>query len=465
MTGALGDYRSLFRTACLRRFPRAGKWVPLVAACGAALAVLLAQLVHAGVRGQARAGTGTACGLLLFGVLICFMPGAVLLNTPANARLLPRARRRLVEITVALWACALMLFVAFTGLWHVMPLAGAYIIGLTLVCGGRLVGTFFLWFALVPYRVISEPATDALTTTPMTVAGMVIVFALGAYALRALFPNGGERHFRRAAALKTGVMPLGAAATPAARVSWPGLWLHAQAMRQALRAGDPGSLLLYVLGPSAHWTVAAVPALVMLAVGVGGKAALVAYARPYLRPMMPILFIVLALFLLLLVLMAAQMMQRMRATRTEQALVRLAARSPAAPDFNRRLGAALAASVLLGWSMLACVLLLLMALAGANANGLFLTSGLCSLFGLPLVGALLRDFARDDERRRAGVASWFAFTTTVSVVGAYALHRAFGLPYWPTLIVSANALGAALAMWRWRRMLRAPVAFPACRLA
>jgi hypothetical protein len=465
MNPALGDYRALFRTACLRRFPNARKWVAAGMACGAALAVLVARLANATAREQAMAGGAAAAGVLLFGALLCFMPGAVLLNTPANARLLPRARRRLVEMTIALWTGALILFVGLTGLWHVLPLAGGYIIGLTLICSGRPAGTFIVLFALVPYRSLPAAASDALTSTPATVAGMGLVFALGAYALRSLFPNGGERHFNRVAAQQAGIAQVRAAAKPAARVSKLGSWLHAQAMRRDLRAGDPGRLLLHVLGASAHWTVVAVPALVMLAIGLASRAALVAYARPYLRHMMPVLFIILALFLLVQVVMAGQVVQRMRATRTEQALVRLAARSPATSGFNRRLGAALASGILLGCSMLSCVLLLLMALAGGNANGLFLAGALCSLFGLPLVAPLLRDFAHDDERRAVGVAGWFAVTTLASVAGAYALHGVFGLPYWPTLIATANSLGAALAMWRWRRMLRAPVAFPAGRLA
>jgi hypothetical protein len=465
VNAALDDYRALFRTASLRRFQKARKWVPAGMACGAALAVLVAHTAHATARGQAMAAAGGASCVLLFCVLVGFMPGAVLLNTPANARLLPRARRRMVEMTLALWACALILLVAFTGLWHAMPLAGAYIIGLTLVCGGRPAGSFIVFFAMVPFRLLPAELTDALSSTPATVAGMGIVFALGAYALRSLFPNGGERHFNRVAAQQAGIAQPKGAVKPAARASRLGSWLHVRALRRELRAGDPGRLLLHVLGPSAHWTVVTVPALVMLAIGLAGRAALVAYARPYLRHVMPVLFIILALFLLLQVVMAGQVVQRMRATRTEQALVRLAARSPATSGFNRRLGAALASGILLGCSMLSCVLLLLMALAGGNANGLFLAVALCSLFGLPLVAPLLRDFAHDDERRAVGVAGWFAVTTLASVAGAYALHGVFGLPYWPTLIATANSLGAALAMWRWRRMLRAPVAFPAGRLA
>jgi len=194
---------------------------------------------------------------------------------------------------------------------------------------------------------------------------------------------------------------------------------------------------------------------------------------------------------LLLAMMQAQFLvagPALRRTRREQALLRLVPGAPGTAQLNRALGRSwagqqlllLAAAVLLGLAL--CALLDPQGLAHLGALRPLAYAALALPFG-PLL--LWRDWARVPVQDglyllvllalaaaelALAAAAWWAFGLLGGAGDAAGAAPAGGgllvAQRWPlALLASGLIVSAALLPWLWRRLMRAPVAWPGGRLA
>ena len=106
MNAALQDYRAIWRAAILVRDRSALRTLYLVAGAVGACGAILVVLGDLSVLKTLRFMTAIAFMALALIWTFLFMPGAIRLNSPINAWLLPRQRRRLLEMTAAYWLVA-----------------------------------------------------------------------------------------------------------------------------------------------------------------------------------------------------------------------------------------------------------------------------------------------------------------------------------------------------------------------
>ncbi|GAB3426777.1 hypothetical protein NX773_20605 [Massilia solisilvae] len=467
MTAALGAYRAAW-SAAFTGGTRGKRMFPIAAGVAALLFAAGGMLRHAPPMEVLRLGLAAAAGTALFGALLYFIPGAVLLNTPANARLVPGMRRRLVEMTAAGWLLGSVLVAGLAGWLSLAPLVMMYLIGLSLMRAGHQWGiALFLPATMFGgiQRSLSPDMLGILASNAGFVCEMLLLALVAAYALGQLYPKGGDRHFggRRGQemAIERSLRKVAQPVTPAL----PGR-VFSWGLRRDCRRRRMLSLILHVLGPSAHWSAGLIMGLLVLAVGIGVKATIVFWASgAVIASVGGAGLQLLAALTMAQAAVAEQIVARIGAARTEQALFRLAPASPPAAAFNRLLGAALASRVLLNLLTLASVIAIVAALMGTPAEVAVSLAAVCSMAGLPLVGIVLGDYARNRGAYEPGVALSFLLISAPAVLAAFAAWHWGGLAFWPSLLVASNALGALFAAWRWKRMRKAPVAFPARRMS
>jgi hypothetical protein len=469
----------------MRERPLQGKrWLGLSLWGVLVLLLVLQSLVH----GSARQPLSLLC-MLVTGACISlwwqrYVSNAQRQNLPANAVLVPRLRARLMTLTALLWlGCTLLLSgVCWLGFGHF----GYAFVGF----GGALLllaGMVLLrWLALVPallsistmlgihhpydamadgIAALGEPVASAL--------GLLVLAPAGACVLRAVFPHGGERHWaawRRigpdAAAAAQGGLP----ARDGAR-SLSALWdrgylalLRRDCARAAVVAASPGTagrMLLYALGPRAHWTGALLNAVVLAMAGAAigwynaGRAAGAAVTWGPL---------VLILWLLPVTMHVAALRLAMHARRAEQALLRLAPAAPPAHRWNLVLGRALLRQLVLVWTAALAGMLAADVAQGRGWHPSIATM-IASTVGLLAGADVLRDYARVPAPARQS-----GYGPMLMVLAAMAAPVAFGSwlaqpPHAALAALALAACGLARTAWRWRRMRAAPPAYPAGRLA
>ena len=137
MNAALRDYRTIWRAAILLRDPGAMRTLYLVAGAVATCGAVLIVLGDLSVLKTLRFMTAIAFMGLAFIWTFVFVPGSVRMNSPINAWLLPRQRRRLLEMTAAYWLVATLGVTFGLGDWVVLPLVASGGVGLTLLMAGN----------------------------------------------------------------------------------------------------------------------------------------------------------------------------------------------------------------------------------------------------------------------------------------------------------------------------------------
>ncbi|MGV7206761.1 hypothetical protein ACLB1G_02775 [Oxalobacteraceae bacterium A2-2] len=479
-------YWQLLQQPMRERALQGKPWLGLFLWCLLVLLLVLQSLVH----GSARRPLSMVC-ILVTGAAISlwwqrYVSNAQRQNLPANAVLVPHLRARLMKLTALLWlGCTLLLAaVCWLGFGHF----GYAFVGF----GGALLllaGMAWLrWLALVPALLsistmlgVHQPydamadAIAALGEPVASAAGLLALAATGAYLLRAIFPHGGERHWstwRR----------IGQAATAAAKGELPArdgarslstLWDRGylallrrdcaltRTAAGASASGTAGRMLLYALGPRAHWSGAVLSSVVLATAG-----AALGWYQSTRGPGAPMIWspVILVMWLLPVPMHVAAVRLAMHEKRAEQALLRLAPVAPAAQGWNRQLGHALLRQLVLVWavglaSMLAADLALGRGLHPAVSTVVAATVGV-------LVGAgILRDYAAAPApARQAGYGPAPAVLVTLAAPVAFGqwldhpLHLALAG-------MALAACGLARMAMRWRRMCAAPPAFPAGRLA
>jgi hypothetical protein len=403
-----------------------------------------------------------------------YVPGSVLLNTASNARLLPRQRRRLMQMTGAGWlACTLAFALVFDN-WATLPLVGAYLIGLPLLLTGHRQAAPFVFLSCgwpMLTRTVLPGWLVAAISSPASVAVLcALLLPVGAYALRLLYPDGGDAHLdQRGEQVKRiqRFSALGASGTcegggPTGKGI---LRVYALALRRDCRRADPATLLMHALGPAAHWSawVGGIAAILVIS---GGMRFMLAWGvSDKLEDVLKVVAGVgMSSLSALTVFCTAQFSQQLRRTRGEQALLRLTPLAGDAALLNRRLAGQLLKGALCNWTMISASILAATALIVGDPHALLRQFALCCLGGQVALLGLLGDYAGDGGWHLM-LALRAALLAACEAAIAVGLDWVLGTTVWPWLMVMALA-GAAFQLRRsWRAMLAAPVAFPAGRMA
>ena len=423
----------------------------------------------------AGAGLRVAVGGAMMGWLLYFVPGAVKLNTPAVARLVPRLRRRLIESTVLAWICVIA-FATLVSLGTklspalVLLATGTWIAAYGLGQSGHRAGSW-MQVAFAGVFFFSQRWPPALVDGIQHGVGFAIAFllmlAFAAYALQHMFMDGGDRHYvaRVAQALQLERTTVDGQFRERRQGRFDAS-LYRWVLARDSAARDSARLLVHLLGARNHWVNRAVVLVAILALAGVALFLMHARANAATQALVRDLGWLFALPLLLGALFDTEKRNmRIKDTAGEQALLRMAPPLPAgASAFNRKVALALLRTALVEWAMLAGTVLCLGVMTGASAGNLFTQACLCCLT-LPLVGATLRDHAH-----RSGLLGWrllvgFALSLTGSLALGLAVERVSGLPYPVGAALVSMALAAALVARAFRRAESAPYAFPAGRLA
>jgi len=481
MNAALQDARIIWRTATTQREPQAMRTFGMVAAAAAACMAILFILGAMGGKLDgmevARLLVGCATLWLMLVWTFAFVPGAIRMNSPINARLLPRQRRRLVQMTMAYCLLATAGIAFGIGNWMALPAAALGTLGLMLLSAGNkhvvtllVVGGNWPWLA----RVALPPAWGDVATgnAAMAVLGALVLPA-AVWTLRWLYPAGGDAYLERRADQLKRVSRFDQCgdekqALPDGMAGWSNLSFYFVALRcdlrQSRRRADPAAMLMHALGPMAHWTAWIGAIAVMLLVGGGARIALARLHGSDVQALVGLMATVApALLALTVVFSTAQYGQQLRRTRAEQALLRLSPLAGDAALLNRRLATRMLRQALAIWAVLTMAVLAVTFFIGAGPDALLRQLGLCSLAGQAAMVGLLGDYAGSGGwsltlgLRAGGAALVQAFV-------AIGLGRLTGTTAWPWLAALPLVVCAVWLRFDWRRMLAAPPAFPAGRI-
>lgn len=472
MSPRAAQYRMLWRAALGAASPRTPAillWsTVLVTTVSAGLAWKLAGAVTA-----LGWGAGTLAVLMLFAWGTLFTTSAVELNTPANARLVPGARARMIELTAGVWCGAMALLAAS------LLLLAHERTGLVLVWVTTLTLATALGFAgLKSTMILGVPAfigpvvkdflpAPLLAALAHPVAPWVVLALLppvGLAAAHAILPQAGERHWERMAARRKVEAALqGRYSSFEGWPEWMQRALQRLSRRRAARRGTR-SLLMLALGPDARaltfsFLVGGMFSLGMIILltktGVLGRHGEVFRVFDWRMA---------SLVMLLFLFQVAAMPAALARTRGEQAMLRLAPAMPVArAGFNRLVAAGQLWQACWLWIIVSGGALLLAWMAGGDAAVLLEQGALCCMT-LPALALVLRDHARPPRYSAFLLALAALGLSLVGPVIGVLAARLLGLPGWPSATAAALVLAAVLLRLRWRLALDAPVAFPAGRL-
>lgn len=393
--------------------------------------------------------------------------GAVRQDTPANARLVPRLRVRAMQLVGAFWIMFTLSIMLALGqgfghpaLWGAA--AAAWLLGGAMVRVGLQYG-MLLMFASFMVLLLPHPAILLMQELAATAAGTAVcglwIVLLGWFGKRALFP-GGDRHFDQRAAVEKGVRQAQGTHTANTRSS-----LYAMELGRVSRdRNSAGELVLHALGPGAHWSVSAKMLALLAAVLIAGRVLIEATAADS-RTLAPFVggFIIMPL-LLTFAAIPQRIVGRAGASVGEQALLRLAPVVPRAGQYNREIAGALLRRALGEWAIVTVALVAVTGAVNAHPDISLLQFAVCCL-AMPLMTVVLRDYAREPALRMSYM--YLAAIYLVLSAGAayFAMLRTSVVPVTVVSIVLGLGATALLAASRRRKMIAAPVAFPAGRLA
>jgi hypothetical protein len=460
------DVRRIWTVATAQRNPQGVKWggrLALLLGLALAMAKLAGLLPRTGFwKGELLVAAGWFA-LMWMGL---FLPASVLMNSAPNARLVPRLRRRLLQMGAGSWAIVTVGSTLAFGSWGAFPLFAAYTLGVLLERAGirsaaSLVVLAPLW-PLLSDR-LPAPLVQAVTSTSGLLALSVLSVLAAAWGLLRLYPAGGDRHLDGRGQL---VERVGRTRNPEIARSRNPAWLNGLTYLPALQrdclVARPGTLLLHALGPVVHWS-AWIPAMAIILLFTLALSAFLAFGDVAMPPNIAhgVLGTVLVVLNSLVMLGSAKFVQAMRTTQGEQALLRLTPLAGDAALLNRRLADAITKAALLDWVMVTAVLLTAAWVAGADAAILLRQFALSCLGAMLAATGLLGDFARS-----LPAASWRQFLMIVLLGGGGAALQwmALGSLFW-LVFALASMMGTAVLLGAARsRMIAAPPAYPAERI-
>lgn len=466
MSTVLADFGLIWRNAVAPRMLRK----VFVAVC-AAMAIGAGMLVYQNSGGRLLPRDTLLVSLPWFflGMLywLDLVSGAVRQDTPANARLVPRLRRRAMQLVGSCWLVFVLLITLALGsafgnpvLWAAA--AAGWLLGSAMVRTGFQSGMVFMslpfMLMLLPHEAIPAVRYFAGTAAGITACALWIglVAWLGA---RTLFPRG-DRHFDQRVVVEKGVRQSQGTHTANMRSS-----LYATDLARASRTRtSAGELVLHALGPGAHWSVSAKMFAMLAAALVAGRVLIEAMAADS-RTLAPFVggFIIMPL-LLSFAAIPQRIVGRASASQGEQALLRLAPVVPRMDQYNRALASALLRRALGEWAIVTVALVAVTGAVDAHPSITLLQFAACCL-AMPLMTIVLRDYARAPALRMAYM--YLAALYLVLSAGAayYAMLHASVVPVAVVSFILGVGATAYLAASRRRAMVEAPVAFPAGRMA
>jgi hypothetical protein len=415
---------------------------------------------------------GVAAGWLGFIWMMLFVPASILLNSPANAQLVPRQRRRLVQMAAAGWLLVTAGLTFAGAEWAALPAIGLTLIGFALVRAGRneAAPLFVLglnWPSLSRH-VLPPAVVEAVASDAGLLALSALLLPAGAWALRTMYPAGGDTHLARRGEQ---VMRAGwfdrqawASAGEGGRLSrWTTANVYRVMLQLALRRPRAGAMLMHALGPLAHWSAWIGSMAVMLLISAGLRLMLVWRGEAALRHFLdgPV-GAGLGTMAFFVALGTAAFSQQIRKTSGEQSLLRLTPLAGNAALLNRRLAVELLKGALRNWAVLTSVIVLAVLLLGGG-DMVAREVALCLLAGQVSTLGLLGDFAEDGgwTVSRAVQAGLLA---AGELLAALVLAKASGTSIWAWVALIAVVAGAWQLRRSWRRMLAAAPAFPAGRM-
>lgn len=416
-------------------------------------------------------------------------------NTPINARLVPKLRTRLMQTTGTLWAAtslgfAALLAIHFGHFIQIWVAVGVILISIaSLFRAPRWLGLLYYVFVMYAiYSLVHMPAIAGFNSLvhmpaiagfiagkPLALVGAIILMLLiGMFVLRWLLPNGGDQHWRlqdrltkMRAAYKLGLGGAGVWEDSSWIRRVTAFGYTAALRRDCARTTPSGRLLAYVFGPDCHWGIYVYQA---------GAMALIALATWLFNifiPGFPFLLLAKPLVMMLAVVVplisANTLASRMYQTRREQALLLLAPRSPQKTHLNRVLAKIFLGQFLFGWIFYCtCAVAFRLAFEGGGAEMAFETIAYLTVV-LVYAGLPLRDYARmsaPTAPRNASVLALLMAPAMLLLPILFAVQKMeYFLPILSTFGVVFLIASAVITRFRWRRMIAAPVAFPAGRLA
>lgn len=472
---ALRDYRAIWRVTVQEQDAVVGYPIRMLLVTLVFAFVLMAALSgpgpHAGIPvAIVRGLVGVATAWLAATGIVLFTSSAVLLNSMANAKLLPRQRRRLIQMGGAWWLLTVIGSGAAFASWTVLLLAGLFVPLFTASRAGARRLSYILPVAInLPGFLLPRlPPPDLAIHWPAMAAVALLDLALAAWLLDWLYPAGGDRHARAYAQRRDLIRDL-------ARRTWwtqPGggrvglvgtPWLYARTLRRDCRKADPGALLLHACGPTVHWSTWLIAMALLLAAALAAHFVLPWSERrwhAFLVTDSPLFGVILPSVSAFVTSAYGQALDR---THGEQGLLRL---SPLAGDaglLNRRLGKRMLRIALLSWAAVAGAIMLTTLVLLPEPDLLLRQLALSCLAGQAGMMGVLRDVARGE------VWDGPLLLQALGLTAALAL-AAFGLGWltdsMPWLWMTVLSVGAAVFRLRrdWRRMLAAKPAYPAGRL-
>lgn len=468
MNARLRQYWILWRAAMAHSSARANAllgWCLAVAALGG-----LAAAIALGGEARVRAWCAPFM-VLLIGWGSTFVRGAVRLNTPSNAKLVPQMRARLAELSFAVWflglaAIAACPFADTPGMAYAVVWGGLLTLGMGLSAAGHGLGVVLIFGSVfMPSAKRLLPWLQEAASSPWFLAAVVALFVpAGLAATAAMFPQGGERHWRMQAHRERWVSTRPGDRGDSPFLKPPGTWFAAALRRASVRRA-PRSLLLHALGLGPGRADFLCGSLLMFVLGLIALGLVRLAGSPGVQEASADLGWALASILLIMPAVQAEIpLRAMPATGAEQSLLRLAPLMPgAAPAFNRLLGRALVAQALADWALVSLLAFTLAWLSGASAAMLLVQACICCM-GLSMTVTGLGDHARRRPLRGPLRLVLGAGAVLLCTAGGFALRAAFGIPAMPAATVIALVLTAFLATARWRTMAQAPFAFPAGRM-
>ncbi len=479
MNAALQDFRMIWRAAAAQRDARGVRMLLLLlGAVGTCAAIFLASGAAMGSLDALRAarllvGFGTLALVLVWTFL--FVPGSIRMNSPVNAWLLPRQRRRLLQMTMAYWLPATAGISFGIGHWIAVPAAALSVLGLALLCAGNkyvvnllVLGGNWPWLS----RLVLPPAwADAATGRAAALVLGILVIPAAVWALRWLYPARGDAYLARRDDQIRRVGHFDHCGENRQPVPDGAVWnsnlaFYLVALRRDARRADPAAMLMHALGPAAHWTAWIGGMVTFLIIGVVGRVVLewsqAAGAQWFFGWMTDggpaVLSVAIALS-------TAQYGQQLRRTPGEQALLRLTPVAGDAALLNRRLATRVLRQALGCWAVLTVVVLGVSLLLDAGPDALLRQFALCTLAGQVAMMGLLGDYAHGTGGWHLMLGLRAAALAAVQALVAVGLGRLTGTTPWPWLIEIALAVCLVQLRLDWKRMLAAPPAFPAGRLA
>ena len=479
MNAALQDFRMIWRAAAAQREAQAVRTLGLgLGAVGLCAAILTASAAAMGTLGTVqglRLLIGFASLALVLVWSFLFVPGSIRMNSPANAWLLPRQRRRMLQMTTAYWLFVTVALGFAIGHWIGVPAVALSVLGLALLCAGNkhvvillVLGGNWPWLS----RVVLPPAWgDAATGGGAALVLGILVVPAAVWGLRWLYPARGDAYIARRADQIRRVGQFDQCGTdkqPAPDgVAWHGnLAFYRVALRCDLRRADPGAMLLHALGSSAHWTAWIGGLVTLLILGGAIRLVLVWTHAAGLQSLVGWMVSVgPAMLALTIAFSTAQYGQQLRRTQGEQALLRLTPLAGDAALLNRRLAGRVLRQALGCWAALTVAMLAVSLLIDAGPDALLRQLGLCSLAGQVAMMGLLGDYANGTGGWHLMLGLRAGALAAAQALVAVGIGWITGTAAWPWLVVLPLAVCYVLLRLDWKRMLAAPPAFPAGRLA